>query len=64
MKPKIPKGWKELRKGTIISTDDKVWQWNQGPWAYVGGSTIGERYQRPTATSASHWTIIRETSRY
>jgi hypothetical protein len=59
-KPKIPDGWRELRKNEIIGTDDKIWQCGKGPWIHVGGSVIGERYGRATATSESHWTIIRK----
>lgn len=59
-KPKIPKGWHELRKGTVISTDDMIWAWNIGPWNWVGGSIIGERYKRATSTSSNHWMVIRK----
>lgn len=60
MKPEIPNGWRELKGGEIIATDDKIWQWDSGPWIYVGGSSIGERYNRPCAGVDRHWTIIRE----
>lgn len=58
-KPEIPAGWRELSTDEVIETDDKIWQWGDGPWAYVGGSSIGERYNRPCATTKRHWTIIR-----
>lgn len=56
----IPKDWRELAPGTVIGTDDMIWQWDTGPWAYVDGSLIGERYMRPCITHDRHWTIIRE----
>lgn len=62
MKPKIPKGCRELRPLEIIETDDKIWAWDVGPWIWVGGSLIGERYNRPSMSSARHWTIIRLNS--
>ena len=59
----IPVGWRELAPLEIIGTDDKIWSWNKGPWEYVGGSTIGERYQRPCVSTDRHWTIIREETK-
>lgn len=59
-KPEIPDGWRELEKREVITTDDKIWSWDQGPWKYVGGSLIGTRYQVPNADTDSHWAIIRE----
>ena len=59
-KPVIPNGWRELAKHEVIGTDDRIWQFDTGPWAYVGGSLVGTRYQRPNVEVDSHWTIIRE----
>ncbi len=61
----IPPGWRELNPREIITTDDRVFQWNQGPWKDVGGEIIGERYsphRRPTNPFATHWVIIRQTT--
>lgn len=58
--PTIPPGWHELPKNEIIGTDDKIWAWGEGPWIYVGGSIIGERYGRESTDTTRHWTIIRE----
>lgn len=58
----IPNGWRELQKNEVIETDDKIWQWDTGPWIYVDGSLIGERYMRPCVTHTRHWTIIRHSN--
>lgn len=57
---RIPRGWRALEIGEVIKTDDKIWQHDTGPWAWVGGELVGSRYNRPTATISGHWRIIRE----
>lgn len=61
-KPEIPNGWRELLPLEIIKTDDKIFAWNNGPWVYVGGTIIGERYGRKTMSTDRHWTIIRHSN--
>lgn len=58
-KPKIPTGWRELKRGLIIRVGDKYAKYGGTRFAAVkdGHVVVGERY------SASHWTTIRKVTK-
>ncbi len=63
-KAKIPKGWKQLRRGQIITLGDKYLWYNERKFLplQVGDSTRGEKYSPACPENqsyAGHHTVIR-----
>lgn len=61
--PKIPKGWKELRRGAVIRSNDRVWAYGEGPWVEWGKVLDSDRKYRPCESPLTdlecHYTVIR-----